>query len=159
VILGRLTIPKPIDLQAAQMSLPHSAALAVAMAAIADEGFALSVAEYESSLDDARVKQIESRVRCEVDPEVEAATTAESVPARIKITMKDGASHSIFVPAPKGSPSRPFIHADHVARFRRELTERLTERTCDELVEIAENLADLDQVERITSLLAVARGN
>ncbi len=32
VILGRLTIPKPIDVQAAQMSLPHSAALAVAMA-------------------------------------------------------------------------------------------------------------------------------
>ena len=25
VILGRLTIPKPIDVQAAQMSLPHSA--------------------------------------------------------------------------------------------------------------------------------------
>jgi 2-methylcitrate dehydratase PrpD len=159
VILGRLTIPKPIDLQAAQMSLPHSAALAVAMAAIADEGFALSVAEYETSLDNVRVKQIESRVRCEVDPEVEAATTAEAVPARVRITMKDGASHSIFVPAPKGSPSRPFTHADHVARFRRELTGRLTERTCDELVEIAENLADLDQVERITSLLAVARGN
>jgi hypothetical protein len=28
VILGRLTIPQPIDVQAAQMSLPHSAALA-----------------------------------------------------------------------------------------------------------------------------------
>jgi 2-methylcitrate dehydratase PrpD len=45
VILGRLTIPKPIDLQAAQMSLPHSAALAVATAAIAEEGFALSVVD------------------------------------------------------------------------------------------------------------------
>src|SRR5580700_10674013 len=42
VILGRLTIPKPIDVQAAQMSLPHSAALAVAMASAAEDGFALS---------------------------------------------------------------------------------------------------------------------
>jgi 2-methylcitrate dehydratase PrpD len=73
--------------------------------------------------------------------------------------MKNGASHSTFVPAPKGSPSRPFTHADHVARFRRELTKRLTEKTCDEIVDIAENLADLDQVERITCLLAVARNN
>jgi 2-methylcitrate dehydratase PrpD len=159
VILGRLTIPRPIDLQAAQMSLPHSAALAVAMGGIADEGLALNVADYETSLHDAGVKQIEARVRCEVDPEVEAATTAEAVPARVTITLKNGAAHSIFVPAPKGSPSRPFIHADHVARFRRELTKRLTEKTCDEIVEIAENLVDLDRVERITSLLTVARGD
>jgi 2-methylcitrate dehydratase PrpD len=158
VILGRLTIPRPIDVQAAQMSLPHSAALAVALAGIADEGFALSVADFESSLDDPRIKQIEARVRCEVDPEVEAATTAEAVPARVTITMRDGTCHSTFVAAPKGSPSRPFTHDDHVARFRRELAKRLTKRTCDEIVEIAANLADLDRVERLTDLLALVRG-
>jgi 2-methylcitrate dehydratase PrpD len=157
VILGRLTIPRPVDVQAAQMSLPHSAALAVALAEIAEDGFALSVTDYESSLDDPRVKQIEAQVRCEVDPEVEAATTAQAVPARVTITMKDGTSHSTFVAAPKGSPSRPFTHDDHIARFRRELSRRLTERTCDEIVEIAANLADLDRVERITDLLAPAR--
>jgi 2-methylcitrate dehydratase PrpD len=157
VILGRLTIPKPIDVQAAQMSLPHSAALAVAMACAAEDGFALSVTDYESSLHDPHVKQIEELVRCEVDPEVEAATTAESVPARVIITLKDGTRHSAFVSAPKGSPSRPFTHDDHITRFRRELTKRLTEKTCDEIVDIAENLADIDKVKRITDLLAVAR--
>jgi 2-methylcitrate dehydratase PrpD len=156
VILGRLTIPEPVDVQAAQMSLPHSAALAVAMAPSAEDGFALSVTDYESSLHDPRVKQIERLVRCEVDPEVEAATTAESVPARVIITMKDRTHHSAFVAAPKGSPSRPFTHGDHVARFRRELTKRLGESACNELVDIAENLADLDKVVRITDLLAVA---
>jgi 2-methylcitrate dehydratase PrpD len=156
VILGRLTIPRPVDVQAAQMSLPHSAALAVAMARTAEDGFALGVSDYESSLHDPRVKEIEQRVRCEVDPEVEAATTAESVPARVTITMKDGTRHSAFVSAPTGSPSRPFTHGDHVARFRRELTKRLTEKTCDEIVDIAEHLADLDKVKRITDLLAVA---
>jgi 2-methylcitrate dehydratase PrpD len=157
VILGRLTIPKPIDVQAAQMSLPHSAALAVAMAASAEDGFALSVTDYETSLDDPRVKRIEALVRCEVDPRVEAATTAESVPAHVSIAMRDGTKHTAFVTAPKGSPSRPFSHHDHIARFRRELTKRLSEKTCDEIVEIAENLADLDKVKRITDLLAVAR--
>jgi 2-methylcitrate dehydratase PrpD len=157
VILGRLTIPRPIDVQAAQMSLPHSAALAVAMAHSAEAGFALSVTDYASSLDDPQVKRIEELVRCEVHAEVEAATTAESVPARVIITMKDGTQHSTFVSAPKGSPSRPFTHDDHVARFRRELAKRLTEKACDEIVDIADNLADLDKVERITDLLAAAR--
>ncbi|HEY6258559.1 MAG TPA: MmgE/PrpD family protein [Xanthobacteraceae bacterium] len=156
VILGRLTIPKPIDVQAAQMSLPHSVALAVALAASAADGFALSVIDYEKSLDDPRVKLIETRVRCEVDREVEAATTAEAVPARIALTMKDGTAHSTFVAAPKGSPSRPFTRDDHIARFRRELTRRWTEKTCDEVIDVAENLADLDKVARLTDLLAVA---
>ena len=157
VILGRLTIPMPVDVQAAQMSLPHSAALAVAMAGAAEDGFALSVTDYESSLHDPQVKRIEALVRCEIDPEVEAATTAQSVPARVTIRMQDGTRHSAFVSAPKGSPSRPFTHDDHVARFRRELSKRLTEKTCDEIVDIADNLADLDKVRQITDLLAVAR--
>jgi 2-methylcitrate dehydratase PrpD len=154
VILGRLTLPHPVDVQAAQMSLPHSAALAVALAPKADEGFALSVSDYAASLEDPRVKMIEARVRCEVDPQVEAATTAESVPARIVITMRDGATHAAFVAAPKGSPSRPFTHADHVARFRRELGKRLDEKACDDLVAFAENLTGLDKVARIIDLVS-----
>jgi 2-methylcitrate dehydratase PrpD len=156
VILGRLTIPRPIDVQAAQMSLPHSAALAVALAQSAEEGFALSVTDYEKSLNDPVVKRIEARVRCEVDPQVEAATTAESVPARIVITLQDGTSRSAFVSAPKGSPSRPFTPDDHVARFRRELSRRLDGSACEELIAIAADLAALDKAARITDLLARA---
>jgi 2-methylcitrate dehydratase PrpD len=155
VIRGRLTIPQPIDVQAAQMSLPHSAALAAAIGPV-DDGFALSVADYERSLGDPRVKRIEKLVRCEVHSQVEAATTAAAVPARVTITLTDGSKHSVFVPAPKGSPSRPFSHDDHVARFRRELANRLTAHACDQIVEIAENLADLDKVRRLTDLLTVA---
>jgi 2-methylcitrate dehydratase PrpD len=155
VIRGRLTIPQPIDVQAAQMSLPHSAALAAAIGPV-DDGFALSVADYERSLGDPRVKRIEKLVRCEVHSQVEAATTAAAVPARVTITLTDGSKHSVFVPAPKGSPSRPFSHDDHVARFRRELANRFTAHACDQIVEIAENLADLDKVRRLTDLLTVA---
>lgn len=158
VILGRLTIPRPVDVQAAQMSLPHSAALAVALAANADDGFALSVADYSTSLDDPRVKDIEARLRCAVDPQVEAATTAEAVPARIVITLRNGVTHETFVVAPKGSPSRPFTHADHVARFRREVGRRLDHLVCEELVAIAENLVDLEEVARISELVSGARG-
>jgi 2-methylcitrate dehydratase PrpD len=154
VILGRLTIPRPVDVQAAQMSLPHSVALAAYLAPKADDGFALSVRDYEVSIENATVKAIEELVRCEVDAEVEKATTAESVPARIVLTLKSGATHTTFVPAAKGSPSNPFTPADHAARFRRELERRWPAGRCDKIVELSRNFASLQDMTHLLGLLA-----
>jgi len=93
-----------------------------------------------------------------IHPEVEAATTAEAVPARITITMRDGTQHSAFVAAPKGSPSRPFTHDDHIARLEREVSGRWPDRVRRQVIEIAESLSDLDKVSRITELLASRSG-
>ncbi len=153
VILGRLTIPRPIDVQAAQMSLPHSAALAAVLAPTAGEGFALSVSDYEDSLNDPAVKDVESRIRCKVDPQVEKVTTAESVPARIVLTTISGATHEIFVPAPKGSPSRPFTHVDHTVRFHRELQRRWPQTRRDEIVDLASHLNSLTGMQQFVALL------
>ena len=154
IVVGRLTIPRPVDVQAAQMSLPFSVALAAAKAKDAGDGFALDVGDYETALGEPAIAAIERRVRWDVDPQVEAATTAESVPARIAIRLTSGVEHTIFVPAPKGSPSRPFTHEEHVARFRRELMKRLPERNCDALVAIAEDFSALDRVSRIIDLVS-----
>jgi 2-methylcitrate dehydratase PrpD len=154
VILGRLTIPRPVDVQAAQMSLPHSVALAAFLAPQADDGFALSVRDYEDSIGNAAVKAIEERVRCEVDAEVEKATTAESVPARIVLKLKSGASYTVFVPAAKGSPSNPFTRADHAARFRRELERRWPAGRREEIVELSHHLVSLRDISHLAGLLA-----
>ena len=153
IILGRLTIPRPIDVQAAQMSLPHSAALAAVLAPKAGEGFALSVRDYEDSLEDRRVKHVEGCIRCEVDPQVEQATSAESVPARIVLTLNSGANHELFVSAPKGSPSRPFAHEDHAARFHRELQRRWPQTRRDEIVDITRHLRSLPDMQQFVGLL------
>jgi 2-methylcitrate dehydratase PrpD len=154
VILGRLTIPRPVDVQAAQMSLPHSAALAAVLAEKAGDGFALSVRDYEESLQNPAVRAVEERVRCEIDPAVEAATTEESVPARIVLKLASGAVRERFVAAPKGSPSRPFTRADHEARFRRELARRWSAARRDEIVDISRRLASLRQMVELTRLLS-----
>ncbi len=154
VILGRLTIPRPVDLQAAQMSLPHSVALAAVLAPKADEGFALSVRDYEDSLQDPIVKDLERNVRCEVDPRVERETTSESVPARIILELNSGATHELFVSAPKGSPSRPFTREDHEVRFRRELERRWSKARCDEVISISRRLKSLPTMEQLVRLLA-----
>ncbi len=153
VIVGRLTIPRPIDVQAAQMSLPHSVALAAVLAPKAVDGFALSVRDYEDSLANSAVKAVERRVRCKVDPEVETATTAESVPARVVLKLTSGASHTTFVSAPKGSPSRPFTRADHVARFRRELERRWRPARCDEIVEMSRRLLSLKDMRQLVKVI------
>jgi 2-methylcitrate dehydratase PrpD len=154
VILGRLTIAHPVDVQAAQMSLPHSVALAAVLAPNAGDGFALSVRDYEQSMSDSAVTEVEQHVRCEVDPEVEKATTAESVPARIVMKLKSGATLTTFVRAPKGSPSRPFTPADHAARFCRELGRRWPARRCDAIVEMSRNLLGLKDMRELVHLIA-----
>lgn len=154
VILGRLTIARPVDVQAAQMSLPHSAALAAVLAPKAGEGFALSVSDYEQSLKDHRVKDVEDRVRCEVDPQVEAAATAESVPARIVLTLNSGETRELFVSAPKGSPSRPFTRSDHAARFHSELERRWSQPRRDEIVAVARDLRSLPDTGQLVRLLS-----
>jgi 2-methylcitrate dehydratase PrpD len=153
VILGRLTIPRPVDVQAAQMSLPHSVALAAVLAPKATDGFALSVRDYEDSLSNTAVKSVERRVRCEVDPAVESATTAESVPARVVLKLTSGATHTIFVPAPKGSPSRPFTRADHVARFRQELLRRWAPTRCDAVIDMSRRLVSVENVGALVKLV------
>jgi 2-methylcitrate dehydratase PrpD len=153
VIFGRLTIPRPVDVQAAQMSLPHSVALAAVLAPKTADGFALTVHDYEDSLQNPAVKTVEQRVRCAVDPTVEAATTAESVPARIVLKLSGGATHTAFVSAPKGSPSRPFTSADHVARFRQELLRRWSPTRCDSIVEMSRRLTSLKDLRPLLKLI------
>jgi 2-methylcitrate dehydratase PrpD len=136
------------------MSLPHSVALAAVLAPKSGDGFALSVRDYEKSMSDNAVKEVEQHVRCEVDPEVEKATTAESVPARIVMKLKSGATLATFVPAPKGSPSRPFTPADHAARFRRELERRWPAAHCDAVVEMSRNFMGLKDMRELVGLIA-----
>jgi 2-methylcitrate dehydratase PrpD len=156
IIVGRLTVPRPVDLQAAQMSLPFSVALALSKARDAQPRFTLEIADYENGLSDPVVQAVEDRVRWEIDPEVESATTTESVPAKVVIRVSSGAEHSIYVPAPQGSPSRPLTHEAHVQRFHRELAKRLPEPSRISLAEMAGKLLEVDSVCRIGDLLAGA---
>jgi hypothetical protein len=48
------------------------------------------------------------------------------------------------VAAPKGSPSLPFTGAEHEARFTQELSSRVPDKVCSEIVAMSENLDQLD---------------
>src|SRR5262249_47831186 len=102
IIQGRLTNPHPIDLQAAQMSLPFSVALAAIVPLAAGQIPAISVADCEAGLGDRRLFDLEERTTIDLDDEVEAVSNALSTAAKVSVTLRDDRALSILVPAPKG---------------------------------------------------------
>jgi 2-methylcitrate dehydratase PrpD len=87
---------------------------------------------------------IEERTTIELDDEVEAASNELSTAARVSVALRDGRKLSNFVPAPKGSPSRPFTAQEHDARFREELSTRVPEKVCADIIGMARDLDRLD---------------
>ena len=153
VIVGRLTKPRPADLQAAQMSLPFSVALAVSKIGRDRQATTLELADFEGGLRDDSVHAIEDRVRWQIDPEIESATTAEAVPAKVVVKLNSGREIELFVDAPRGSPGRPVTYEQQLQRFRREVGERLSETTCDSLIDFSTDLGKVDSIERVAMLL------
>jgi 2-methylcitrate dehydratase PrpD len=71
VIQGRLTNPHPVDLQAAQMCLPFSVALASHVPLAPGRIPTLVVADYENGLGDRRLFDIEDRTTIAIDDQVD----------------------------------------------------------------------------------------
>ena len=126
IIQGRLTNKHPADLQAAQMSLPFSVALAAKVALPPGRIPSLGVADYETGLGDKSLHDLEGRTTLDPDDEVEAASNALSTAAKVSVQLRDGRSLSLLVRAPKGSASDPFTGAEHEARFTQELSRRVS---------------------------------
>jgi 2-methylcitrate dehydratase PrpD len=144
IIQGRLTNPHPVDLQAAQMCLPFSVALASKVALSPGRIATIDMADFEAGLKDQSLHALEERTAIALDDEVEAASNELSTAARVTVTLHDGRMLSKFVPAPKGSPSQPFTGAEHEARFIQELSSRVPEKVCSDIVAMSRNLDQLD---------------
>ena len=144
IIQGRLTNPHPVDLQAAQMCLPFSVALASKIALAPGVITTVGVPDFEIGLKDKSLYDIEERTTIALDDEVEAASNELSTAARVSVVLRDGRNLSMLVPAPKGSPSQPFTGAEHEARFTQELSQRVSDKTCAEIVAMSHDLERLD---------------
>ena len=144
IIQGRLTNPHPVDLQAAQMCLPFSVALAAKVPLTPGGISTLGIPDYEASLKDKSLHDIEERTTIALDDEVEAASNELSTAARVSVVLRDGRKFSMLVPAPKGSPSQPFTAAEHEARSIQELSPRVGDKASAEIVAISRDLDRLD---------------
>jgi 2-methylcitrate dehydratase PrpD len=144
IIQGRLTNPHPVDLQAAQMCLPFSVALASKIKLAVGQIATVGVPDFVAGLKDRALYDIEARTTIELDDEVEAASNELSTAARVSVALRDGRKLSKLVPAPKGSPTQPFTGAEHEARFMQELSSRISEKVCAGIVAMSRDLDRLD---------------
>ena len=144
IIAGRLTNPHPVDLQAAQMCLPFSVALASKLALVPGRIPGVTVADYETGLADRSLYELEERTTIELDDEVEAASNELSTAAKVSVRLRDGRELSLLVPAPKGSAGNPFTAQEHETRFTQELASRVSAKVCAAIVGVAKDLDRLD---------------
>ncbi|MCC7487521.1 MAG: MmgE/PrpD family protein [Burkholderiales bacterium] len=149
VIQGRLTQPDPPDLQSAQLSVPFSLAMALALGRSRGATAALRREDYEAALSSPAVRALSGRVRCVVDPEVEAGTSTEDVPSRVSILLADGQSFTLRVPHPRGSPHRAMGWSELSSLFRDTLGDALP---ADRLARVPELVAGLDRGTRVRDL-------
>jgi 2-methylcitrate dehydratase PrpD len=134
------------------MSLPFSVAVA-AKVPLADHVPDLTVVDFEAGLSDPALHRLEERATIALDDEVEAASNDLSTAARVSVTLNDGRALSMLVAAPKGSPTKPFTDAEQEERFTRELSTRISTKSCAEIIAMAHDLDRLDPT-RLCGLLA-----
>jgi 2-methylcitrate dehydratase PrpD len=151
VIQGRLTQLQPPDLQSAQLSVPFSLAMALAMGRTRGPQAAIRREDYEAALRSERIRALSGRVRCVLDAEVEAGTNTEEVPSRVSIRLDDGRELSERVAHPRGSPHRRMSWDELSALFRDTVADALPAERLNAVLDL---VAGLDRDARPKQMLA-----
>lgn len=150
VIQGRLTQLNPPDLQSAQLSVPFSLAMALTLGHKRGKQAALRRGDYETALKSSDVQALSGRVRCVLDPEVEAGTNTEEVPSRVTIKLDNGQSYTAREAHPRGSPHRRMSWEELSALFRDTVADALPEKALGQILDL---VAGLDNKSRPRDIL------
>jgi 2-methylcitrate dehydratase PrpD len=136
----------PASTVAAQYSVPFSIALALTYGGIGPQELTTANLENEELLALAR------KVTLSVEPELDQLFPEKTV-TRTTIRTGRGAFERV-VEYPRGNPENPLSDAELGEKFAWLATDVVGEERCARLGEMIDHLEDLDQVSRLTALLA-----
>jgi len=154
VVQGRLTQLDPPDLQSAQLSIPFSLAMALALGRTRGAQAALRREDYETALVDAEVRALSNRTRCVLDAEIEAGTNTEEVPSRVTIKLANGKTLETREPHPRGSPHRRMSWDELSALFKDTVADALPATTLNKVLDL---VAALDHDARPREIMTTYR--
>jgi 2-methylcitrate dehydratase PrpD len=157
VIQGMLTQNDPKDMQSAMLSVPFSLAMALALGRSRGPAAGITPTDYDNLIADPAVRALSLRVRCVVDPEIEAKTNTEEVPSRVMLKLADGRVLEAKVDHPRGSPHRPMAWDDIAALFRDTVAKDLPARSIDRILDVVANLDGKTKARDITSAFVISR--
>jgi 2-methylcitrate dehydratase PrpD len=158
VIQGRLTQADPPDLQSAQLSVPFSLAMALDLGRLRGSQAAIRREDYEAALASPMVRALSRRVRCVLDPEVEAGTNTEEVPSRVTIRLADGRVLVARVEHPRGSPHRRMAWDELRALFQDTVAEALPAAAITKVVDLVAGLDGGSRPREIPAAMVAAPG-
>ena len=151
VIQGRLTQADPPDLQSAQLSVPFSLAMSLAIGRVRGARAGLRREDFETALASPEVRALSGRVRCVLDAEVEAGTNTEEVPSRVTLRLTDGRELVARVPHPRGSPHRRMTWDELSALFQNTVADILP---AERVAKVLDLVAHLDRDARPREITA-----
>jgi len=154
VIEGRLTHNDPPDLQSAQVSVPFGIAMAMLLGGSRGANAGMRPADYEAALKSPEVRGLSLRVRCVVDPEVEALTNTGVVPSRVTLKLRDGQEFVQWVEQPRGSPERRMTWDDLRDLFTDAVGEVLPSGAAQRVVGLVDGLDRTDQTGTVRAIIA-----
>ncbi|MBM3342769.1 MAG: MmgE/PrpD family protein [Betaproteobacteria bacterium] len=140
VVQGRLTQLDPPDLQSAQLSIPFSLAMALALGRTRGAHTSLRSTDYDAALQDAEVRALSNRTCCVLDAWVEAGTNTEEVPTRVTIKLASGATHEMKIAHPRGSPHRRMSWEEISALFRDTVGDAMSSATLTTVLDLVSRL-------------------
>jgi 2-methylcitrate dehydratase PrpD len=132
----------------AQLSFPYVMAAALRTGKVDLDSFAGKARSDPRSGADA------AKIRVSADPEC-CASYPKQGPARVTVTMKDGAVHGLYVAQPLGAPENPLSDEDLAAKFRMSVKTRLPAAEADRVIDLVWNLDDAGSVRDLVERLCV----
>jgi len=157
VIQGMLTKNDPHDVQSGMLSVPFSLAMALTLGRTRGAQAGIRPEDYDAALADPAVRALSMRVRCVVDPEIEAKTNTEEVPSRVTIQLKDGRQLESRVDHPRGSPHRPMAWNDISSLFRDTVSDVLPETAIRRVIDAVAGLDGKSRARDITAAFVRAK--
>jgi 2-methylcitrate dehydratase PrpD len=151
VIQGMLTKNDPHDMQSAMLSVPFSLAMALALGRARGPAAGITPTDYDNLIADPAVRALSMRVRCVVDPVIEAKTNTEEVPSRVTIKLANGRALEASVDHPRGSPHRPMAWDDITALFRDTVAGDLPDASIRKTIEVVAGLDSKSTAREVTA--------
>ena len=131
---------------AARVSVPYCMAIAAIDGKLTQAQFS------PSRINDPRLREVLASTEVIADPELNKLYP-DKFPARVTITLKNGASFAETVLFPKGDPQDPLSAAEIEAKFRENVSATFTPGRTDKLLRAIHSLTEARNVDAVSALL------
>ncbi len=153
VVEKTLNNPCPANVTAAMLSLPYNAAVAILERQVTPREFT------EEKLADQRVRAMMAKVKIQAADDELAFAAGPGRGSIVEIRRHDGTTRAARVKEPRGDTANPFSREEFLGKFRALTSPVLDPSQSNDILGVVDNLASIEDIRRLTSLLSLPAGS